>query len=47
MIVLGIESSCDDTSISIVDSKKNIIANEVLSQNHIHKEYLLPNNFQI
>lgn len=39
MKILGIESSCDDTSISIVDSKKNIIANEVLSQNHIHKEF--------
>ena len=39
MKILGIESSCDDTSIAIVDSKKNIIANEVLSQNNIHKEY--------
>ncbi len=39
MKILGIESSCDDTSVSIVDSKKNIIANEVLSQDHIHKKY--------
>ena len=39
MKILGIESSCDDTSIAIVDSEKNIIANEVLSQNNIHKEY--------
>jgi N6-L-threonylcarbamoyladenine synthase len=39
MKILGIESSCDDTSIAIVDSDKNIIANEVLSQNNIHKEY--------
>ncbi len=39
MKILGIESSCDDTSISIIDNKKNIIANEILSQNHIHKEY--------
>ena len=37
MKILGIESSCDDTSIAIVDSEKNIIANEVLSQNNIHK----------
>ena len=39
MKILGIESSCDDTSIAIVDSERNIIANEVLSQNNIHKEY--------
>ncbi|MDA9558655.1 tRNA (adenosine(37)-N6)-threonylcarbamoyltransferase complex transferase subunit TsaD [Alphaproteobacteria bacterium] len=39
MKILGIESSCDDTSIAIVDSDKNIIANEVLSQNNVHKEY--------
>lgn len=39
MKILGIESSCDDTSIAIVDSEKNIIANEVLSQNNVHKEY--------
>ena len=38
MKILGIESSCDDTSIAIVDSEKNIIANEVLSQNNIHKK---------
>ena len=39
MKILGIESSCDDTSISIVDDNKNIIANETISQNQIHKEY--------
>ena len=39
MKILGIESSCDDTSISIVDNDKNIIANETLSQNQIHKDY--------
>jgi len=39
MKILGIESSCDDTSISIVDDNKNIIANETISQNKIHKEY--------
>ena len=40
MKILGIESSCDDTSISIVDSEKNIIVNEVVSQNHIHSKYI-------
>ena len=39
MKILGIESSCDDTSISIVDDNKNIIANQTVSQNQIHKEY--------
>jgi len=39
MKILGIESSCDDTSISIIDSNKNIIANEIISQNQIHKDY--------
>ena len=39
MKILGIESSCDDTSIAVVDSKRNILANEVLSQNDIHMLY--------
>ena len=39
MKILGIESSCDDTSISIIDDKKNIIANDIISQNQIHKDY--------
>ena len=39
MKILGIESSCDDTSISIIDNNKNILANETISQNQIHKDY--------
>ena len=39
MKILGIESSCDDTSISIIDDNKNIIANETISQNQVHKDY--------
>ena len=39
MKILGIESSCDDTSISIIDNNKNIIANEIISQNQIHRDY--------
>ena len=39
MKILGIESSCDDTSISIIDNNKNIIVNETISQNKIHKDY--------
>ena len=39
MKILGIESSCDDTSISIVNNHKDIIVNEIISQNQIHKDY--------
>ena len=40
MKILGIESSCDDTSISIVDSEKNIIVNEVVSQDVLYIDKL-------
>ena len=39
MIVLGIESSCDDTGVGIVDDKRNILANIVASQIVHHKPY--------
>ena len=32
MKILGIESSCDDTSVAIVNSKKKILSNERISQ---------------
>ena len=35
--VLGVETSCDDTAIGIIDSSKNIKANIVLNQNNYHK----------
>lgn len=38
-IVLGIESSCDDSAVGIVDSNKNILANIVVSQLKEHKPY--------
>ncbi len=37
--VLAIETSCDDTSLSVVDENKNILFNFVNSQNDIHKIY--------
>ena len=37
--VLGVETSCDDTAIGIIDSSKNIKANIVLNQNNYHKEF--------
>ncbi len=39
MIVLGIESSCDETSVAIVKDGKTVLSNVVLSQIDIHKEY--------
>src|SRR3989338_6294572 len=47
MIVLGIETSCDETALSIVDIQESangekevkILANHVLSQIELHKQY--------
>jgi N6-L-threonylcarbamoyladenine synthase len=39
MIILSIESSCDETSISLVENGKNVIENLVSSQIEIHKKY--------
>ena len=37
--VLGIETSCDETAVSIVDDEKNILAHQLNSQAKIHQEY--------
>lgn len=39
MNVIGIESSCDDTAIAIVNSNREIIANVVISQYTEHLPY--------
>ncbi|MDE1149376.1 MAG: tRNA (adenosine(37)-N6)-threonylcarbamoyltransferase complex transferase subunit TsaD [Azospirillaceae bacterium] len=39
MIVLGIETSCDETACAIVDGDRNILANVVLSQLDEHRPY--------
>jgi N6-L-threonylcarbamoyladenine synthase len=39
MLVLGIETSCDETGIAVVDGDLNILANVVNSQIDIHKNY--------
>jgi N6-L-threonylcarbamoyladenine synthase len=39
MIVLGIESSCDETAAAIVRSGKTILANVVASQDEVHRRY--------
>lgn len=37
--VLGIETSCDETAVAIVDANKNILAHTVLSQIDDHADY--------
>ena len=39
MIILGIESSCDETSIAVIKDGKEILSNNISSQIAIHKEY--------
>ncbi|MFP4498890.1 MAG: tRNA (adenosine(37)-N6)-threonylcarbamoyltransferase complex transferase subunit TsaD [Vulcanimicrobiota bacterium] len=39
MLILGIESSCDETSVALVEDGKNAIANLVSSQINIHSEF--------
>ena len=38
-IILGIESSCDDTGVALVSSNRKILANIVISQNSEHEIY--------
>lgn len=39
MIILGIESSCDETSIAIVENGKKVYSNIIATQIDIHKKY--------
>jgi len=39
MIVLGIETSCDETAAAIVDGERRILANRVLSQIDEHRPF--------
>lgn len=39
MIVIGIECSCDDTSIALVNDKRKILAMETIGQQNMHKIY--------
>lgn len=39
MLVLGIETSCDETAISLVENGKKVLSNEVSSSLHLHKKY--------
>ncbi len=39
MIVLGIETSCDDTGVAIYDATRGLLAHQLSSQTEIHAEY--------
>ena len=39
MIVLGIESSCDETGLAVYDSKRGLLAHVLHSQVEVHAEY--------
>ena len=39
IIVLGIESSCDETSVSVVKNGREVLSNVINSQIDIHTEY--------
>ncbi|MGB9622178.1 MAG: tRNA (adenosine(37)-N6)-threonylcarbamoyltransferase complex transferase subunit TsaD [Brevinematia bacterium] len=39
MVILGIETSCDETSVAIVQDGKKVISEVVISQVDFHKEY--------
>ena len=39
MLVLGIETSCDETAVAIIDDKKRIYSNKIFSQIDLHKKF--------
>ena len=39
MIVLGIETSCDETGLAIYDGKKGLLAHELYSQVRLHADF--------
>ena len=39
MIVLGIESSCDETAVAIVKDRREVLSSVVASQIDVHKEF--------
>ena len=39
MLVLGIETSCDETGLALYDSEKGLLADELFSQIDIHQDY--------
>mgnify|MGYP005629537587 FL=1 len=39
MLIIGIESSCDDTAVSIIDSSYNILSNNIITNLELHQKY--------
>lgn len=39
MVILGIETSCDETSVALVENGKKVISDVVISQIEFHKEF--------
>ena len=39
MLILGIESSCDETAAAVVEDGRRIVSNVVASQQHLHSKY--------
>ena len=39
MLILGIETSCDETGIALFDSEKGLLAHALYSQIAVHAEY--------
>jgi N6-L-threonylcarbamoyladenine synthase len=39
MLILGIETSCDETAMAIINEDKNVLSHVVFSQINIHKEF--------
>lgn len=39
LLVLGVESSCDETAVAIVKNKKEVLSNVVATQIDVHKEF--------
>ena len=37
--IMGIETSCDETSVSIIDTNSKILSNTTFSQINIHKKF--------
>ena len=39
MLVLGIETSCDETGVALFDSERGLLADALYSQIAVHQEY--------
>ena len=39
VLILAIESSCDETAASVIENGRNVLSNIISSQIEIHKEY--------